>query len=117
LDPSTWSEADRESPAREIRKRTKPMAIVANKIDDPAAAEYFEAVASDPTYDHLPIVLASAHAEKTLKAAGAAGRIDYTPGDEDVDVTGDLSEEQAAGLEQIRSLLADHGGTGVQSSL
>ena len=117
LDPTAWDEADRESLAREIRKRTKPMVIAANKIDDPAAAENFAEVVSDPAYDHLPIVPASAHAEKALKAADEAGRVDYTPGDDDFELVGDVSEDQEAGLEQIRSLLADHGGTGVQSSL
>jgi len=117
LDPGTWDEADRESLAREIRKRTKPIVIAANKIDDPAAAENFEAVASDTAYDHLTFVPTSAHAEKALKTADEAGRIEYTPGDAGFDVVGDVSEEQAAGLDQIRSLLEEYGGTGVQSSL
>jgi len=117
LDPSTWDTADRESLAREIRKRTKPMVIAANKVDDPAAAANFAEIPADPAYDHLPIVPTSAHAEKALKAADEAGRITYTPGDDDFEIVGDVSEEQATGLERIRSLLADHGGTGVQSSL
>jgi hypothetical protein len=117
LDPATWDAADREALAREIRKRTKPMVIAANKIDDPAAAENFEAIASDPAYDHLTFVPTSAHAEKALKAAADAGTVDYRPGDATFDVVGDVSEEQAAGLEQIRSLVESYGGTGVQSSL
>jgi ribosome-binding ATPase YchF (GTP1/OBG family) len=117
LDPGTWDEADRASLAREIRKRTKPMVIAANKIDDPAGAANFEAIASDPVYDHLPIVPASAHAEKALKTADEADRIDYTPGDDGFDRLGGVSEDQAAGLDRIRSLLDAYGGTGVQSSL
>jgi hypothetical protein len=117
LDPGTWDDADREALAREIRKRTKPIVIAANKIDDPDAAGNFAEIAADPDYDHLTFVPASAHAEKALKAADEAGTVDYRPGDDDFDVVGDPSEEQAAGLEQIRDLLAEYGGTGVQSSL
>ncbi len=117
LDPGTWDESDRESLAREIRKRTKPMVIAANKTDDPAAAANFADIAADPDYDHLPIVPASAHAEKAPKAADEAGRVDYTPGHDDFELVGDVSAEQEAGLERIGSLLDDHGGTGVQSSL
>jgi hypothetical protein len=117
LDPEAWDEAARESLAREIRKRTKPIVIAANKIDDPEAAANFAEITADPDYDHLTFVPASAHAEKALKAADEAGTVDYRPGDADFDVVGDPSEEQAAGLEQIRDLLAEYGGTGVQSSL
>ncbi|WP_248895915.1 redox-regulated ATPase YchF [Haloplanus halobius] len=116
-DPATWDEADRESLAREIRKRTKPMVIAANKIDDPAAAANFEEISTDPDYDHLSFVPTSAHAEKALKAADEAGTVDYRPGDGGFDVVGDVSDEQATGLEQIRSLVDEYGGTGVQSSL
>ncbi|WP_435069170.1 redox-regulated ATPase YchF [Haloplanus sp. C73] len=117
LDPETWDAADRESLAREIRKRTKPMVIAANKIDDPAAAANFEDVTADPDYDHLTFVPTSAHAEKALKTAEEAGQIDYTPGADDFELLDDVSAEQEAGLEQIRSLLDEFGGTGVQSSL
>ncbi len=117
LDPETWDGDDRESLAREIRKRTKPMVIAANKIDDPAAAANFAEISADPEYDHLTFVPASAHAEKALKAADESGTIDYRPGDDDFDIVGDPSEEQATGLERIRGLLAEYGGTGVQASL
>ncbi|WP_251342507.1 redox-regulated ATPase YchF [Haloplanus halophilus] len=117
FDPAAWDDADRESLAREIRKRTKPMVIAANKIDDPAAAANFAEISADPEYDHLTFVPVSAHAEKALKVADEAGTVDYRPGDDDFDVVGDPSEEQAAGLERIGGLLAEYGGTGVQASL
>ena len=117
LDPSAWDASDRESLAREIRKRTKPMVIAANKIDDPAAAENFAAVTDDPAYDHLTFVPTSAHAEKALKAADESGTVEYTPGDDGFEVVGAVGDDQAAGLDRIESLLAEYGGTGVQSSL
>ncbi|TKX77654.1 GTPase, partial [Halorubrum sp. SD626R] len=73
LDPETWDGEDRADLAREIRKRTKPMVVAANKMDTPAAQANWEEITSDPEYDHLSFVPASAHAEKALKNADEAG--------------------------------------------
>ncbi len=117
LDPETWDDDDRFELAREIRKRTKPMVVAANKMDTEAARENFAAVADDPAYDHLTVVPVSAHAEKALKAAAEGGAVDYRPGDDEFDIVGDLSEEQRAGLERIRAFLEEYGETGVQRAL
>jgi hypothetical protein len=117
LDPEGWDADDREAVAREIRKRTKPIVVAANKMDKPVSQENFEAVTSDPDYDHLTFVPASAHAEKALKKADESGVVDYRPGDRDFDLVGDVSDEQSAGLEQIRAFVGEYGGTGVQEVL
>ncbi|WP_256545117.1 redox-regulated ATPase YchF [Halobellus inordinatus] len=117
LDPDEWDEATKERVAREIRKRTKPIVIAANKMDKPAAQEHFDDVTADPDYDHLTFVPTSAHAEKALKQAEEAGVVDYQPGASSFETVGDPSEEQAAGLEQIREYVEAFGGTGVQDVL
>ncbi|NHN61818.1 redox-regulated ATPase YchF [Haloarcula sp. JP-Z28] len=117
LDPDTWDDEDREALAREIRIRTKPMLIAANKMDTPAAQENWEPITEDPEYEHLTFVPVSAHAEKALKNGNEQGVLDYRPGDEEFTVTADLPEEKAAGLEQIRKFVTDFGGTGVQQAL
>ncbi|KAA9396794.1 redox-regulated ATPase YchF [Haloarcula sp. CBA1130] len=117
LDPDTWDDEDREALAREIRIRTKPMLIAANKMDTPAAQENWEPITEDPEYEHLTFVPVSAHAEKALKNGNEQGVLDYRPGDEDFTVTADLPEEKAAGLEQIRDFVTAFGGTGVQQAL
>ncbi|SEH47100.1 GTP-binding conserved hypothetical protein TIGR00650 [Halopenitus malekzadehii] len=117
LDPETWDDADREELAREIRKRTKPMIVAANKMDTPAAQDNWEAITTDPDYDHLTFVSTSAHAEKALKNADESGAIDYTAGDDGFEVLADLDDEQAAGLDRIAEFLDEYGGTGVQTSL
>ncbi|NHN47158.1 redox-regulated ATPase YchF [Halostella sp. JP-L12] len=117
LDPDEWDEDDRAALAREIRKRTKPMVIAANKMDTPEAQANYEEIANDPEYDHLTFVPTSAHAEKALKTASEQGAVDYRPGDDEFEVVGDLGDEQAAGLEQIREYVAAFGGTGVQRTL
>ncbi|MFB6184335.1 MAG: redox-regulated ATPase YchF [Haloarculaceae archaeon] len=116
-DPDAWDDDDRASLAREIRMRTKPMVVAANKMDTAAARENFEAITSDPEYDHLTVVPVSAHAEKALKTAADRGVVDYRPGDDDFERRGDVNDEQAAGLETIGEFVADYGGTGVQQTL
>ncbi len=114
LDPDTWDEEDREALAREIRIRTKPMVVAANKMDTEAAQENWGTITTDPEYDHLRFVPVSAHAEKALKNGAEQGVLEYCPGDEDFEVTADLPDEKAAGLEQIREFVTAYGGTGVQ---
>jgi hypothetical protein len=117
LNPETWTEADKLEIARELRTRTKPMVVVANKMDTPAAQENYADVTSDPDYDHLTVVPASAHAEKALKGGAEAGVVDYGAGDDSFSVDGDVSAEQRAGLERIREFVTEYGGTGVQRAL
>ncbi|GKZ14172.1 redox-regulated ATPase YchF [Haladaptatus sp. T7] len=117
LDPETWEDEDRQELAREIRKRTKPMVIAANKMDTPAAQANYEEITSDPEYEHLTVIPASAHAEKALKNAAEQGVIDYDAGDSDFEITGDVSEEQEGGLAQIREFTNEFDGTGVQRAL
>ncbi|WP_318569456.1 redox-regulated ATPase YchF [Salinigranum marinum] len=117
LDPDTWSDEDELAIARELRARTKPMVIVANKMDTEAAQENYAEITADPDYDHLTIVPASAHAEKALKKATEGGAVAYQAGDDAFTVERELSEEQRAGLERIREFVSEYGGTGVQQAL
>ena len=117
LDPETWDEEDRAELAREIRIRTKPMLVAANKMDTAAAQDNWGEITTDPEYDHLTFVPVSAHAEKALKNGTEQGVLDYRPGDEDFTVTADLPDGKRAGLEQIREFVNAYGGTGVQQAL
>jgi len=117
LDPDAWDAEDREELAREIRIRTKPMVIAANKMDTEAAQANWEPVTTDPEYEHLTFVPVSAHAEKALKNGAEQDVLDYRPGDDDFEVTADLPAEKAAGLEQIREFVDTFEGTGVQQAL
>jgi hypothetical protein len=117
LDPDTWTDEDTLAIAHELRTRTKPMVVVANKMDTPAARENYADITTDPGYDHLTVVPASAHAEKALKQGADADVVDYRAGDDEFVIAGDVSDEQRAGLEQIREFVTDYGGTGVQTAL
>ncbi|WP_313694093.1 redox-regulated ATPase YchF [Halorarum halobium] len=117
LDPEGWDDDDRFELARELRTRTKPMIVAANKMDTPEARANYEAITADPEYDHLTVIPTSAHAERSLKNAAESGVVEYTQGESEFDVVGDVSEEQAAGLEAIREFVTEFGGTGVQAAI
>ncbi|MFO7834157.1 MAG: redox-regulated ATPase YchF [Halohasta sp.] len=111
-DPIQWTDEDREALAGEVRARTKPIILVANKAD----------IADDETLQRLEeaaeiVIPATADGELALRRGVEAGVVDYKPGDPDFEITGDLSDSQQAGLEQIREVMDEHGGTGVQSAL
>ena len=111
-DPSKWTDADRERLARGIREQTKPLVVVANKADiapDGNVERLREAA------DHL--IPATAEGELALRRAVEAGVVGYDPGDGDFTITGDLSDAQRRGLEQVREVMAEFGGTGVQAAM
>jgi ribosome-binding ATPase YchF (GTP1/OBG family) len=111
-DPQQWTDDHRETLASDIRKRTKPIVVVANKAD----------IAPEENIERLraaaeTVIPASADSELALRRADEAGAIEYRPGDDDFEILGDLSDSQRAGLDQIRDLLGELGGTGIQESL
>ena len=111
-DPIAWTDDHREALAREIRERTKPIIVVANKADaaDPENVQRLKErnEATIPT---------TADGELGLRRASEAGALAYDPGDPDFEILGDISDGQREGLEQIREVMETHGGTGIQSAL
>ncbi|ELZ38953.1 redox-regulated ATPase YchF [Halorubrum tebenquichense] len=112
-DPKAWTDDDREALARAVRRRTKPIVVVANKVD----------AAPDGAVDRIregtdkPVIAATADGELALRRAAEAGVVDYDPGDESFEIVGDVSDDQRAGLNALRESMADHDGTGVQTAL
>ena len=105
-----WSEEQTVALAREIRRLSKPVLVVANKVDV-APEEYVKSLIGDGA---VPV---SAESELALRRADEAGVVDYAPGDSSFEMTGDVSDEQRAGLERIREVVEEYGGTGVQEGL
>ncbi|ESP89123.1 redox-regulated ATPase YchF [Candidatus Halobonum tyrrellensis] len=111
-DPMAWTDETREALARDVRARTKPIVLVANKAD----------IAPEGNVERLretdkPVVPATADGELALRKAAEAGVVDYDPGDPDFRITGDVSQAQQQGLETVREVMEQFGGTGVQASL
>lgn len=106
-----WEDEHAEALAQEVRRLSKPILVVANKVDV-APDEYVEALVEKS--DAVP---ASAESELALRRADEKGVVEYAPGDDAFEITGDLSDEQRAGLERVREVVKEHGGTGVQEAL
>lgn len=110
--PREWTDEHREALARDIRVRTKPIIVVANKADV-APRENVERLMET---DKL-VIPATAQGELTLRQGVEAGLLSYDPGDDTFEITGDVSEKQERGLEGLREVMAAWGGTGVQAAL
>ena len=111
-DPRAWDESDTEALASELRARTLPIVVVANKAD----------VAPDGNLKRLReeanhVVPATAEGELALRRASTAGVVVYDPGDSDFEVVGEITPEQERGLDRVRDVMAEWGGTGVQEAM
>jgi len=111
--PQAWEDDHRERLAAAFRAETKPIVVVANKAD----------VAPEGNVERLreaadgPVVPCTAEGELALRNAVEAGAIEYSPGDPDFEIVADLSDAQGEGLERVRDVMAEFGGTGIQSAI
>jgi ribosome-binding ATPase YchF (GTP1/OBG family) len=94
-----------------LRKKSKPIIIAANKVDVPGA---------EKNYEHLKevgvnLIPTSAESELALRKAAESGIVKYSPGDKDFEITGELDEKQKKGLEFLKKNVLDKwGSTGIQ---
>jgi ribosome-binding ATPase YchF (GTP1/OBG family) len=114
--PTTWTEEQLKALASEIRKRTKPSLIAANKADLPTAAENIRRLAGTGR----KVVPCASEAELLLRKAAEKGLVEYTPGDPTFRLR-DTQRMTAAQLEALRMVeervMKVYGGTGVQQAV
>lgn len=114
--PTYWTDSDLLELAALIRKNTKPMLVVANKMDLPSAKKNLEKCKVH--FPDLMIVPASADTELALKEACNKKLIDYIPGDNSFKIIGNVSEVQRKALDFMqKNVLDKYGGTGVQKAI
>jgi ribosome-binding ATPase YchF (GTP1/OBG family) len=114
--PASWSDQDILNFVDTLRRISKPMLIVANKIDLPAAQANVERL-KKLDYTVIPC---SAEAELALRRAAEKQLIDYKPGDSNFKIVqaGKLSESQLKALDTIKEkILVNNGSTGVQDAI
>jgi ribosome-binding ATPase len=114
--PASWNEEDFVRFVDTLRRISKPMLIVANKIDLPTAQANIERL-KKLDYTVIP---ASAEAELALRRAAEKKLIDYKPGDVDFKIAQPekLMPQQIKALEAIREkVLQKNGATGVQQAI
>lgn len=111
-DPEKWTDDDLLRFVAEVRRASKPIMIVANKADVPAAKPNIERL-RERGYLVVPTC---SEAELILRRASENGTVHYDPGSGDFEVLKPeaLNERQARALEMIRKLLKKLGSTGVQ---
>jgi hypothetical protein len=115
---TNWSEANLKEFAVELRKRTKPMVIAANKADTTTAKGNIEKLKKE--FQNYVIIPCSAESELALKEAAKHNLISYIPGDSDFKVvnTSGLSGKQKQALEFIKkSVLEKYGSSGVEEAI
>jgi len=112
-DPGTWSDEDVKQFAELLRAYSKPMILAANKMDV-ASPDNVKRLLALKNQIVIPV---SGAAEIALRMAEKAGLIKYKPGDPDFQIVGSLNAAQTAGLEKIRELMKQYGGTGVQQCI
>ena len=113
--PTAWSDQEFFGFVDTLRTVSKPMLIVANKIDVPPAEENFERL-KETGYTVVPCC---AEAELALRRAAEKGLIKYLPGDKDFEVLDpvNMTDKQKKSLEIIREKILQHRTTGVQEAI
>ena len=114
--PSAWSDEDFLRFVDTVRRISKPMLIVANKIDLPTAEANLDRL-KKLNYTVIPCC---AEAELALRRAAEKQLINYKPGNCNFKITQPekLSISQTKALETIREkVLLKNGSTGVQDAI
>ena len=114
--PTLWSEEDFLRFVDTLRRISKPMLIVANKMDLPEAEANLKKLKN---LDYI-VIPCCAEAELALRRAAEKQLIDYKPGDCNFKILQPekLSQGQIAALETIREkVLLKNGSTGVQDAI
>lgn len=114
--PTSWTDEDFLRFIDTLRRVSKPMLIVANKIDMP----YAESNLPKLQQTDYPVVACCAEAELALRRAADRQLLEYRPGDCNFKLTEPekLSEGQIKALETIREkVLLKFGSSGVQEAV
>ncbi len=114
--PTAWTDEDFYRFVDNLRRISKPMLIVANKIDLSTAEANLERMKK---LDYM-VIPCSAEAELALRRAAEKGLISYKPGDCNFKITQPekLSPSQVKALDSIRErVLLKNGSTGVQDAM
>ena len=113
-DLMSWEDEHLLSFCQELRQKSKPMLIAANKIDRPTSKQNLQRLKE--AYPELPIIPCSAELELALREAAKKELIDYQPGDDQFTILNEdkLSDKQTAALRYAQEYLKEHKSTGVQ---
>ncbi len=111
--PRKWNDEQLECFVKQLRKKTKPILIAANKVDHPNAQKYLDKLRE------IGAIPCSAEIELALREAARKDIIKYIPGDSNFEIIDDskLTQKQRQALDFCKSFLEKFGNTGVQQIL
>jgi ribosome-binding ATPase YchF (GTP1/OBG family) len=112
--PPEWEDSDLTLFSKELRKKTKPILIAANKADLCKDLEIIEKIKKDAR-----VVPCSAETELLLRKATKAGLVDYVPGDNNFKIKEgiEISPQQQKALDLVKSVFSKINSTGIQEVL
>ena len=112
--PAEWSDSDLSTFIKELRKKTKPIIISANKADLCHDLSIIDKLKKEGS-----IVPCSAETELLLKKATKNGLIDYFPGEKIFKIKEgiNLNPQQQKALDLVKLVLSKIETTGVQQAL
>ncbi|MEM2403637.1 MAG: redox-regulated ATPase YchF [Candidatus Methanomethylicia archaeon] len=115
--PSSWNEDDILKFASTLRKISKPIIIVANKMDLPKAEDNYNRLIEE--FKNYIIVPCFSEGELALKRAAEKELVRYLPGEPKFEIVNDklLTEKQKSALKFIQEYLNKWGSTGIQEAL
>lgn len=116
-DPTSWSKTELFDLCSNLRRRTKPIIIAANKIDVPGALDNLKKLKEE--FPNYVVEGCSAESELALKEASKNSLIKYIPGDNKFELTTEgenkLNDKQKKALNFIKNnIISTNGSTGVQ---
>src|SRR3989344_7833851 len=116
--PLQWSEEDLLNLSSELRKKTKPIIIAANKIDIEGSKYNLDKLKQEfPDYIIIPC---SAESELALREAAKHNLIKYIPGENNFNIINEskLTDQQKKALNFIKeNILKEFNSTGIQEIL
>ncbi len=116
--PGSWREEELKLFTKKLREISKPIIVIANKMDIPVAEDNLKRAVKKFSSSRV-IVPASAVFELALRKAAKLGLIEYLPGDDSFSIIdkSKLNQKQLMALEMISKFMEKYGGTGVQQAL
>ncbi|MBM3905858.1 MAG: redox-regulated ATPase YchF [Thaumarchaeota archaeon] len=112
--PTEWTEQDILQFVTKLRKKTKPVLIVANKADLCKDLSIIEKIKKE---SH--VVTCSAESELLLRKASKANLIKYVPGDSSFTISNEstINPQQKQALDLVKYVMGKIQTTGVQSAI
>lgn len=111
--PTEWNSNDLSTFVKELRKKTKPVLIAANKADLCKDLHIVEKIHGEK------VIMCSAEAELLLRKASKAGLIDYVPGNDKFSIKEnvEVSPQQKKALDTVNTVFSKIQTTGIQKAL